>query len=71
MRDPQGKNRGPADALRKQGIEIVELDVSSDASVDRAVREVLARADRIDVLINNAGIASAGVTSSPSCATVC
>ncbi len=62
MRDPQGKNREHAQALRKQGIEVVELDVSSDASVDRAVKEVLARARRIDVLVNNAGVASAGVT---------
>ena len=62
MRDPQGKNREHAAALRKQGIEVVALDVSDDASVDRAVDEVLARAKRIDVLINNAGVASAGVT---------
>jgi NAD(P)-dependent dehydrogenase (short-subunit alcohol dehydrogenase family) len=62
MRDPQGKNRKHAKELRKQGIEVVELDVSSDASVDRAVKEVLARTGRIDVLVNNAGVASAGVT---------
>src|SRR5512135_506961 len=62
MRDPQIKNRKHAQALRKQGIEVVELDVSSDASVDRAVKDVLARTRHIDVLINNAGIASAGVT---------
>lgn len=62
MRDPQTKNRGHAEALRRQGIAVAELDVSSDASVDRAVKEVLAQAGRIDVLINNAGIASAGVT---------
>jgi NAD(P)-dependent dehydrogenase (short-subunit alcohol dehydrogenase family) len=62
MRDLQAKNRNHAQKLRKQGIEVVELDVSSDASVDRAVKEVLTRASRIDVLINNAGIASAGIT---------
>jgi NAD(P)-dependent dehydrogenase (short-subunit alcohol dehydrogenase family) len=62
MRDPQTKNRNHAQALRKQDIEVVELDVSSDASVDQAVKDVLARTSRIDVLINNAGIASAGVT---------
>src|SRR5262249_54966289 len=48
--------------LRKQGIEVIELDVSSDDSVDRAVKDVLVRASRVDVLVNNAGIASAGVT---------
>jgi len=62
MREPQAKNREHAEKLRKQGIKVVELDVSSDASVERAVKEVLARASRIDVLINNAGVASAGIT---------
>jgi NAD(P)-dependent dehydrogenase (short-subunit alcohol dehydrogenase family) len=62
MRDPKGKNKNHAEALRKQRIEVVELDVGDDASVDRGVQEVLKRAKRIDVLVNNAGIASAGVT---------
>ena len=62
MRDLQTKNRDHADALRRRGIDVVELDVSSDASVDQGVKDVLARAEHIDVLINNAGIASAGVT---------
>jgi len=48
--------------LRQQGIAVVEFDISNDASVDHAVKEVLADAGRIDVLINNAGIASAGIT---------
>ena len=61
MRNPQAQNRDHAQALREKGIEVVELDVSSDTSVERAVQEVLARAHRIDVLVNNAGIASAGV----------
>ena len=62
IRDPQAKNHEHAQTLRKQGIEVIELDVSSDDSVDRAVKDVLVRASRIDVLVNNAGIASAGVT---------
>ena len=62
MRNAQAQNREHAQALRKNGIEIVELDVSSDTSVERAVKEVLACSHRIDVLVNNAGIASAGVT---------
>jgi NAD(P)-dependent dehydrogenase (short-subunit alcohol dehydrogenase family) len=62
MRDPQAKNRDKARALRQQGIAVVELDISSDASVDQAVKQVLSSAGRIDVLVNNAGIASAGIT---------
>ncbi|WP_207005462.1 SDR family oxidoreductase [Trinickia mobilis] len=62
MRDPQGKNRPHAEALRKQSIGVVELDVSNDASVDQGLQEVLKRTKRIDVLVNNAGIGSAGVT---------
>jgi NADP-dependent 3-hydroxy acid dehydrogenase YdfG len=62
MRGLQGKNREAAEALQKLGIKTVELDVTNDASVEAAVKKVLAEAGKIDVLINNAGIASAGVT---------
>jgi len=62
MRDPQTKNLDQARTLRAQNIEVVELDVSSDVSVERAVEEVLRNAGRIEVLINNAGVASAGIT---------
>ena len=62
MRGVQGKNREAAEALRKLGIKTVELDVSDDASVEAGVENVLAEAGTIDVLVNNAGIASAGVT---------
>jgi NAD(P)-dependent dehydrogenase (short-subunit alcohol dehydrogenase family) len=62
MRGVQGKNREAAEALRKLGIKTVELDVSDDASVEAGVENVLAEAGKIDVLVNNAGIASAGVT---------
>jgi NAD(P)-dependent dehydrogenase (short-subunit alcohol dehydrogenase family) len=64
MRDIAGRNRPHAEALRRKSIEVVELDVSDDASVEHAVRGILALTDTIDVLINNAGIASAGVTES-------
>ncbi len=62
MRDPNGKNKNHADELSKQGIKVVDLDVTSDASVDKAVSEVLKSAGKIDVLVNNAGITSTGVT---------
>ena len=62
MRDITGRNREHADALRGQKINVVELDVTDDGSVDRAIASVLNEAGRIDVLVNNAGIASAGVS---------
>src|SRR5713101_5869896 len=62
MRGTQGKNHEAAEALRELGIKTVELDVSDDASVEAGVKKVLAKAGKIDVLVNNAGIMSAGVT---------
>ena len=62
MRDSGEKNRVHADALQAKGIEVVELDVTDTQSVDEAVAAVVAKAGRIDILINNAGVASAGVS---------
>lgn len=62
MRDPEGKNRDHAEALRAKGVEVTALDVTDTGSVDQAVAAVVAKAGRIDVLVNNAGIASAGVS---------
>src|SRR4029077_2183866 len=62
MRGVQGKNLEAAEALRKLGVKTVELDASYDAYGEAGVRTVLAEAGKIDVLVNNAGIASAGVT---------
>src|SRR5215813_728899 len=62
MRGVQGKNREAAEALRKLGIKTVELDVTDESSVQAGVSEVLSDAGKIDVLVNNAGIASTGVT---------
>jgi NADP-dependent 3-hydroxy acid dehydrogenase YdfG len=62
MRGVQGKNRTVAEALQKAGIKTLELDVNDGASIDAGVKRTLAEAGKIDVLVNNAGIASAGVT---------
>jgi NADP-dependent 3-hydroxy acid dehydrogenase YdfG len=62
MRGMQGKNREAAEVQRRIGVKTVELDVSDDASVEAGVNRVLTEAGKIDVLVNNAGIGSAGVT---------
>lgn len=61
MRDPNGKNRAPAEELRaitaanEANIEVLDLDVTSDASVEAAASTVLEKAGAPDVIINNAG----------------
>ncbi len=56
-----GTSRRAGEAGRAQdGIEMVAMDVDSDASVERAVSAVLERAGRIDAVVNNAGWALAG-----------
>jgi NAD(P)-dependent dehydrogenase (short-subunit alcohol dehydrogenase family) len=37
------------------GVDLIEMDVSDETSVQRAIQSVLAKAKRIDVLVNNAG----------------
>lgn len=62
MRNIEGRHSAVASELKTLGIKVVELDVTDDASVDLAVAAVLKDAGKIDVLINNAGMASAGVS---------
>jgi NAD(P)-dependent dehydrogenase (short-subunit alcohol dehydrogenase family) len=47
-------------AAETLGFRPVTLDVDDDASVRRAVAEVLDRSGRVDVLVNNAGIGGGG-----------
>jgi NAD(P)-dependent dehydrogenase (short-subunit alcohol dehydrogenase family) len=49
-----------ADGAGLPGVEQVVMDVRDDASVQRGVEEILAKAGRIDVLVNNAGSSIVG-----------
>jgi len=67
MRDPGGRNAKNASEIRTLAekdslpIYVLELDVTDDASVERAVDAAVAKAGRIDVAINNAGYYLSGL----------
>jgi len=66
MRDVRGRNAGKAEELSawaarsRARLEVVELDVTDERSVEAAVGKVIDSAGRIDVVVNNAGIGAAG-----------
>lgn len=68
MRDPEGRNGRHREALEElaatEGVTltVVEMDVTSDASVEAAAGAILGQAGAPDVVINNAGIGAIGVT---------
>ena len=55
-----GQGIRDAAADRKVSVELIQLDVNDESSANKAVAEVLDREGRIDVLVNNAGIAPLG-----------
>src|ERR1700693_4442155 len=61
MRDIGGRNAKNASEIRTLAlneslpIHVLELDVTDDASVERAINAAVSKAGRIDVAINNAG----------------
>jgi NAD(P)-dependent dehydrogenase (short-subunit alcohol dehydrogenase family) len=62
MRGTKGKNETVAKELAVlPGIEVVDLDVTSDESVNKAIQQTLTKHGKIDVLVNNAGVTGFGV----------
>ena len=67
MREPAGRNAKNASEIRTLAekdslpIHVLELDVTDDASVERAADAAIAKAGRIDVAINNAGYYLSGL----------
>lgn len=67
MRDVAGRNAANASEIRalaekeSLALDVLELDVTDDVSVDRAVQAAAKKAGRIDIAINNAGYALVGL----------
>lgn len=67
MRGTKGKNERVASELRAwsktsgKALEVVELDVTDEASVSAAVSSVVGAAGGVDVLLNNAGVGTWGL----------
>jgi len=68
MRDSAGRNRPHRDTLESLAkqenlpLRVLEMDVTNDDSVSSAIGEALNSAERIDVVVNNAGVAQLGIT---------
>ncbi len=64
MRNPEGKNADKKADLEGHSshIKVVDMDVTNDTSVKKAMDGILAEGGAIDILINNAGIMYLGIT---------
>jgi NAD(P)-dependent dehydrogenase (short-subunit alcohol dehydrogenase family) len=63
-----GTSRNPRTTEPVPGVELVQLDVTDDASVAAAVSTVVQRAGRIDIVVNNAGVGVFGAAEETSTA---
>ena len=54
------QRRVPPPGESPSGVEMVSMDVTDDAAVERAVAEILRAAGRIDAVVNNAGCSFMG-----------
>jgi NAD(P)-dependent dehydrogenase (short-subunit alcohol dehydrogenase family) len=61
MRSTQGKNLAIANELKSKGIQLVEMDVTNEASVNEGVKSAIEIMEGIDTVFNNAGIGANGI----------
>ena len=61
MRNANGKNKAVAEELQNAGAQIVEIDVTSETSVNNGVQQAIDLLGGLDVVINNAGVGVLGM----------
>ncbi|MDP1811074.1 MAG: SDR family oxidoreductase [Sediminibacterium sp.] len=62
MRNTTNKNKAVAKELSAlPNVDVVEIDVTNDDSVNKAFEQTLAKHHNIDVLVNNAGVTGSGL----------
>jgi len=61
MRGATGKNQEAANEITNMGATVVEIDVTSDESVENGVKEAIEKLGGLDVVINNAGVGVSGM----------
>ncbi len=68
MRNSETKNKAVKEEMeayaqqKDVSLKVVDMDVTDDDSVAAAIAEVVKKENRIDVLVNNAGVMNSGVT---------
>ena len=63
-----GTVRNTAKAQEIPGVELVEIDIRDEASIERGIHTIFAQAKRIDVLVNSAGVTLLGAAEETSVA---
>ncbi|RYZ14645.1 MAG: SDR family NAD(P)-dependent oxidoreductase, partial [Sphingobacteriales bacterium] len=71
MRDTEGKNADQARALAQvENVTVMDVSLTDEASVAKAIDTIIAKEGAIDVLVNNAGATIFGVTESATTADI-
>ncbi|WP_324037427.1 oxidoreductase [Aeromonas caviae] len=63
-----GTVRNMATANLIAGVELIEMDIRDEVSVERGIQTIIAQVGRIDVLVNSAGVTLLGATEETSIA---
>lgn len=61
MRSLKGKNESIAQELQSKGVELLEMDVTNEESVNSAVKSAIETMGGLDTVFNNAGIGANGI----------